>query len=263
MSPVTVIRGDGPVVLAQPHSGTFVPADIQARLNARGQRLEDTDWRVPELYEGLLSEATIVRANFSRYVIDANRPPDNASLYPGQNTTGLVPLHDFDGEPIWQAAPDEADIAQRVRAFHRPYHAALAEELERVRARRGSVVLYDCHSIRSVAPYLFDGTLPDFNIGTNSGQSCAAPIEQAAAAVCAGAAGYTSVVNGRFRGGWTTRHYGQPANGVHAIQMELAQSAYLESETQPFTLSSEKSARLRDVLARVLSAIVAAHGDLI
>ena len=172
MTPVEVIRGDGPVVLGLPHTGTHVPPAIMAALNPRGQALTDTDWHIHHLYEGLLPGATTVRATFHRYVIDANRAPDGESLYPGQNTTGLVPLTDFDGQPIWSHPPDQADIAARLAACHAPYHAALQAELERVRARHGVALLYDCHSIRSRIPFLFDGVLPDFNIGTDGGVTC-------------------------------------------------------------------------------------------
>ncbi len=261
MNPVEAIRGDGPIVLGQPHSGIFLPDEVRAALKAPARQLLDTDWRIPELYDGLAEGATIVRANFSRYVIDANRPPDGASLYPGQNTTGLVPSSDFDGRYIWETSPDEAEIARRLEQFHRPYHDALAGELERVQSVHGFALLYDCHSIRSTTPYLFEGTLPDLNIGTNSGSSCASEIEQAVAHVCENSA-FTSVLNGRFKGGWTTRHYGQPEAGIHAIQMEIAQSAYLESELPPFTISQEKSEKLRLVLAEVFDAITKALGEL-
>ncbi|MBL3562209.1 N-formylglutamate deformylase, partial [Rhodovulum sulfidophilum] len=234
MTPVEITRGDSPVILGLPHTGTHVPEDILARLNARGRELTDTDWHVHELYDGLLPGATTVRATFHRYVIDANRPPEDESLYPGQNTTGLVPLTDFDGEPIWDTTPDAAETARRLAEFHAPYHAALAAEIARVRARHGVAILYDCHSIRSVIPYLFEGTLPDFNIGTANGTTCAPAIAEAAASVCAGAEGYSHVQNGRFKGGWTTRHYGRPETGVHAIQMELAQSTHLTAEAAPF-----------------------------
>ncbi|MEX0343218.1 MAG: N-formylglutamate amidohydrolase, partial [Erythrobacter sp.] len=173
MNPVTVISGSSPLVLAQPHSGTLVPDDIRAMLTERGAMLADTDWHIPQLYEGLAPDATIVRAEFNRYVIDANRPPDGASLYPGQNTTGLVPMVDFEDRPLWREEPDEDEIAQRLETFHAPYHAALRTELDRVRAQHGFAVLYDCHSIRSRLPFLFEGRLPDLNIGTNGGETCA------------------------------------------------------------------------------------------
>ena len=262
MNPVTVVPGQSPLVLAQPHSGVFIPEDIKADLNENGREVRDTDWRIPELYEGLASHATIVRAEFSRYVIDANRSPDDENLYPGKNTTGLVPLHDFNGQSIWSNEPGDEKIGRRLALFHRPYHEALESQLDRVRKVHGFAILYDCHSIRSTVPYLFDGTLPDLNIGTNSGRSCSPVFEKAVVDACTRSSRYTSVLNGRFRGGWTTRHYGAPDNGVHAIQMELAQSAYLDSEQYPFAISPEKSAQLRGVLASVLDAIMAATGDL-
>jgi len=257
MTPVEVRRISSPIILGFPHVGTEVPADVWDRLNNEGKKLRDTDWHVDELYDDLLPGATMVRATFHRYVIDANRDPSGQSLYPGQNTTGLVPLTDFDNQPIWKAGeePTNSDIAARLEAFHKPYHDALAEEIKRVKAEHGIAVVYDCHSIRSHCPFLFEGKLPDFNIGTNNGEACAPQIEAAAQNVCAGARGYSHVLNGRFKGGWTTRHYGRPQNNVHAIQMELAQSTHLTSEEFPFAYDKVKPLRLRVHLAAVLAEI--------
>jgi N-formylglutamate deformylase len=262
MNPVEVKRGSSPVILGLPHTGTHMPAEIHGRLNANGKLLRDTDWHIHTLYDGLLPGATTVRAAFHRYVIDANRDPSGQSLYPGQNTTGLVPLTDFDEQPIWESEPDERDIEQRLAAFHRPYHEALAAEIARVKAAHGVAILYDCHSIRSVVPFLFEGRLPDFNIGTNDGKSCAPAIEQAARDVCAGAAGYSHIVNGRFKGGWTTRHYGRPGDGIHAIQMELTQSTHLTSEVLPFAYSLEKAERLQVYLRAILGELARIAGEL-
>jgi formiminoglutamase len=252
MTPVEIIRGDSPVVLGMPHTGTWLPDDIFSRLTPLGQTLGDTDWHIHTLYDGLLSGATVVRATFHRYVVDANRDPSGRSLYPGQNTTGLVPMTNFDGEPLWLDAPTTEEIAGRQRDFHAPYHAALAAELERVRTKYGLAVLYDCHSIRSHIPFLFEGRLPDFNIGTDAGKTCDAGMESAVHGICAQAEGFTSVLNDRFKGGWTTRHYGRPADGMHAIQMELAQATYLQTEAPPFTYDARRAEALRQHLCRVL-----------
>jgi formiminoglutamase len=261
VKPVETVRGDGPVILGLPHTGTYLPESIRAKLNARGRILADTDWHIERLYDGLLPGVTTVRATFHRYCVDANRGPDDASLYPGQNTTGLVPVTDFDGEPIWTEEPTAAEIAERKADFHAPYHAALAAEIERVKARHGVAILYDCHSIRSHIPFLFEGVLPDFNIGTNNGATCDPRIEAAVFDLCA-ASGRTHVLNGRFKGGWTTRHYGNPKDGVHAIQMELAQSTHLASETPPFAYDEDKAAGLRTTLAAILTRLAALAPEL-
>jgi N-formylglutamate deformylase len=253
MNPVEIHQGDSPVVLGLPHTGTFVPDDILADLNARGRGLDDTDWHVHTLYDGVLAGASSVRATFHRYVVDANRDPSGVSLYPGQNTTGLVPLTDFDGHDIWTIPPTQAAIEARRKSYHAPYHTALQAELERVHNIHGIAILYDCHSIRSGIPFLFDGVLPDFNIGTNMGATCAPEIEAATQDICAKATEYTSTTNGRFKGGWTTRHYGRPAEGFHAIQMELAQSTYLNAEVAPWDYDTGKSERLRVHLKTILT----------
>ncbi|WP_372887239.1 N-formylglutamate deformylase [Shimia sp.] len=253
MTVVSVDRGIGPIILGQPHGGTHVPEAIRARLTRRGRQLADTDWHINRLYDGLLPDATVVQAHAHRYVIDVNRDPAGVSLYPGQNTTALVPLTDFDGHPLWQAgqAPSEDEIAARREAFHAPYHAALAAELARVKSRHGFAILYDCHSIRSDIPYLFEGRLPVFSIGTNDGTTCAPEIAAATHRVCQAAKGYDTVVNGRFKGGWTTRHYGRPDSGIHAIQMELAQRAYMQ-ESAPWDWSEERASALRSHLKSIL-----------
>lgn len=256
-NPVEVRRGDAAIILAMPHSGTQLPSDIFATLNDEGRTLRDADWHVDRLYEALFPGATIIAARFHRYVVDANRDPSGVSLYPGQNTTALVPLTNFDGAPIWRVEPNAAEIARRLTGFHAPYHAALRAEIERVKARHGVAVLYDCHSIRTHIPFLFEGALPDLNIGTNGGATAAPAIEEAVRTACAASA-FTYVVNGRFRGGWTTRHYGRPEAGVHAIQMELSQARYLASEAPPFDYDAGRAEKLRAVLREALTSISAA-----
>jgi formiminoglutamase len=252
MIPV-VEKGSSPLLLAQPHGGTEIPQSIMARLNQHGQAQADTDWHISRLYAGLVANVTIVSTPVHRYVIDANRDPADESLYPGQNTTSLCPTTTFDGNPIYHhgQAPSIDEINQRQRLYHQPYHDALREQLERIHQLHGYAILYDCHSIRSLVPYLFEGKLADFNIGTNSGSSCDPAIESAVATICSAANDYSAVSNGRFKGGWTTRHYGDPEQGFHAIQMELAQCNYM-LEQKPWTYADDKAGKLRVILADVL-----------
>ena len=257
MSFLEVKRGESPLVLGLPHTGTELPDGIEAALNDTGRVLADTDWHIHDLYEGLIPDVTTVRTRIHRYAIDVNRDPLGESLYPGQNTTTLCPLTDFDGQPIYREGhrPDAAEVDRRRHAYHAPYHAALLAELERVKATHGFAVLYDCHSIRSEIPFLFDGPLPDFNIGTNNGTTCDASIEAAVLARCEAAKGYSTILNGRFKGGWTTRHYGRPDEGFHAIQMELAQSTYMV-ERPPWTYDAARADRLRAHLQAILQDLI-------
>jgi N-formylglutamate deformylase len=266
MNQVNVTQGCGPIILGMPHGGTHIPAPLMNRLNARGATLSDTDWHIAELYNGLLPDVTTVEATFHRYIIDANRDPAGASLYPDRNTTSLCPTTDFDGEPIWRDGeePSSDEIAERTAQFHAPYHEALASEVARVKARHGVAIVYDCHSIRSNIPFLFEGQLPVFSIGTNDGLTCDKSVSDAVAAPCFAASEFPCVLNGRFKGGWTTRYYGKPATRVHAIQMELAQRAYLSAEAAPWTYSADVAKPLRTILASLLISldIVARSGAL-
>ncbi len=230
-----VRRGNAPLVLGMPHTGTHIPADLAPRYVSLWRARKDADWWIDRLYafaDGM--DATIVRTTLSRSVIDVNRDPSGASLYPGQTTTELCPTTTFDGEPLYSPGrePGETEIARRRDRWLSPYHAALAAELERLRDLHGKVVLYDCHSIRSRMPRLFDGELPQFNIGTNNGVTCDPGLEAAVERACA-ATGRSLVVNGRFRGGYTTRHHGRPETGIHAIQMELACRGYVDEPDPP------------------------------
>ncbi len=258
MNPVDVKEGTSPVILAMPHVGQYLPEDIKMRLNELGRRIDDTDWWVDQLYDGLLSDPTIVKATFSRYVADANRASTDESLYPGQNTTGVCSPCTFDGKPIYLPGqePDDDEITERIKNFHTPYHQALAAQIARVKAIHGVTILYDCHSIRSHIPYLFEGELPVFNIGTNEGATCDPQIEAAVVDVCKQADGYSYALNGRFKGGWTTRHYGQPDQGVHVIQMELGQRAYMD-EAPPWGYRPDLANAVRPYLKTLLTNIEA------
>jgi formiminoglutamase len=266
---VEITRGTAPLVVSIPHTGTDIPPDIEAKLLSGWLARKDADWWIEKLYDfaaGL--GATVLRATVSRTVIDVNRDPSDASLYPGQATTGLCPTETFDGEPLYKpgAEPDAAEIARRRTLHFVPFHAALAAEIVRLRETHPRIVLYDCHSIRSVVPRLFDGELPHMNIGTNSGLSCDPALQRQIEAICA-ASGFSWVANSRFKGGWITRHYGRPEEGVHAAQMELACRSYMEEPIGP--VSEEKwptpyddtpASEMRAVLRQILYACQAWAG---
>ena len=249
---------DGPLILSVPHAGTLIPLDIARRLTPQARGLPDTDWYVDDLYDfaGEIG-ATVIAANYSRYVIDLNRPPDNQSLYPGQATTGLCPPIMFDGTPIYAGGGEvpAEEVAERHAACWQPWHDRLATEIARVKARHGFALLYDCHSIASRVPRLFDGLLPVLNLGTARTTSCDPEIERRLAAVMA-VSGYTHIVNGRFVGGHITRAFGRPAEGVHAVQMELGCDAYL-AENNGYRPDPGKYARLKPVLRRICETLTA------
>lgn len=259
-----VERRDAPLILSMPHVGLRIPERMRALFTDRALELEDTDWWIDRLYDfGGELGATVIRATVSRYVIDVNRDPGGASLYPGQATTELCPTTTFDGVPLYRdgAAPSPGEIDRHRRPCHAAYHEALSAEIVRLRRLHPRIVLYDCHSIRSVVPRLFDGELPVFNIGTNGGSSCSPEAQGIVTRACAEAAGYGHVVNGRFRGGWITRHHGDPGNGVHAIQMELAQRAYLAAEAPPWSYDPVRADRVRAVLKPMLRSLAAWAAD--
>ena len=254
---VSVRRGNAPLLLSLPHTGTDLSPELGADLQSEDRARLDTDWRIDTLYEFAADMgATLVHTRLSRTVIDVNRDPSGQSLYPGQATTGLCPLETFDGEPLYRLGcePTAAEIERRTHSYFEPYHAALRAELDRLGDLHPSVVLYDCHSIRSLVPRLFEGKLPVFNIGTNEGRSCDPALRDAVADLC-GRAGESVVVDGRFKGGWITRHYGRPEQGVHAVQMELAQRFYMD-EDAPEIPNAEKAARAAGVLRAVLTGVL-------
>lgn len=258
--PVGVTSGDRPLILSMPHVGDVFPGSTADGLVSRELALRDGDWGIPDLYSFAAQlGVTIVCAQVSRTVIDVNRSPDGASLYPGQATTGLCPLTTFDGVALYRPGcePEKAEIARRRDTVFAPYHAALAGEIARLRHAHPRVVVYDCHSIRSVVPRLFDGILPILNIGTNGGTSAAPELEARVTAACE-RSGLSRVVNGRFRGGYITRHYGQPADGVHAIQMEIAMRGYLDETALPWPPAYDpvRAAPLTAVLTDIFNQIL-------
>ncbi|ABI78362.1 N-formylglutamate amidohydrolase [Hyphomonas neptunium ATCC 15444] len=263
---LTVKEGPRPLIICFPHTGTVLPEDVADHFVSPELARRDTDWWVDKLYAfaGDMG-ATLIHTAISRSVIDVNRDPSGASLYPGQNTTTLCPLTTFDGAPLYKPGhpPNDADIARRRAAFHIPYHHAIEDQISRLRARHEKVVLYDAHSIRSEIPDLFDGLLPVFNVGSNYKTTCAPQFAENVEAICA-ASGQPSVLDGRFRGGWTVRHHGQPDHNVHAIQMELSCRGYMresigavDDTDWPVPFDADYAAPMTDILKQVLGACLA------
>lgn len=262
---LSVTRGEAPLIVSMPHTGIDIPQDIESGLISPWLARKDADWWINCLYDFAPAlGATVIRTAISRTVIDCNRDPSGASLYPGQATTELCPTTTFDGEALYRAGfvPDSAEIALRRSTFFEPYHAAIGAAIARLRARHSNIVLYDCHSIRSSIPRLFEGVLPNFNIGTNNGLTCAPVLTSAIEAAC-DASSFTRVTNGRFRGGYTTRHYGRPTDGVHTVQMELACRGYMREPLKPVVQGEwptpyehEQAAPMRTVLIRVLESCI-------
>lgn len=249
-------EGTAPLVISMPHSGTHLPPEIAARIAASARDLPDTDWFIPDLYafhERL--GASVLRATHSRYVVDLNRPPDGALLYPGKRETSVCPTETFDGEPLYTAGdePSAAQIEARLERYWRPFHERLRRMIDRQLARHGHCLLWDAHSIRSTVPALFEGRLPDLNVGTADGRSCTDDTARRIASRLGAQHRFSFVVNGRFKGGYITRHYGAPADGVDVVQMEIAQSAYLR-ETRVPRFESVLAAPLAEFLQELLGA---------
>ncbi|HLL17537.1 MAG TPA: N-formylglutamate deformylase [Rubrivivax sp.] len=255
----TLLQGSAPLLVSVPHAGTELPADQLPRYHDRARQVEDTDWFLDRLYRFAHEElgASLLLPRYSRYVVDLNRPSENTPMYAGRNNTELCPLRHFTGEAIYRdgQAPDSAEIARRVAVYWAPYHAALAGELQRLQGLHPDVVLFDAHSIRSELPWLFDGTLPHFNLGTVDGTSCAPDLRQALQAVLEAQPRYSHVIDGRFKGGHITRHYGQPNNPqVHAVQLEMCWRAYMD-ETPP-RWNDDRAAEVTLVLRQLLQAMI-------
>ncbi|MCW5237661.1 N-formylglutamate deformylase [Verminephrobacter eiseniae] len=249
-------QGRQPLLISMPHTGTHIPPELAERLTPEARQVPDTDWHMERLYAFAHDlGASVLVATHSRYVIDLNRPPDGSSLYPGQSVTGLCPVDNFDARPLYASGdtPDAAETAARRQAVWAPYHAQLHAELERIRARHGVAVLWDAHSIRSVLPRFFAGKLPDLNLGTANGASCDPALAQRLLAIARAATGYSAVLDGRFTGGYITRHYGQPAQGLHAVQLEMTQCSYMQ-EAPPFDYQPQLAAGIEPHLRRMLAA---------
>lgn len=252
----TLHRGSTPLLLSLPHVGTRLPDDQKARYVESALGMDDTDWHLEAVY-GFAHElgASVLVPRYSRYLIDLNRPPENLPMYPGANNTELCPTRAFSGEPLYREgqAPDEAEIARRTARYWRPYHDALQAELQQLHTRHGHVVLFDGHSIQSELPWLFEGRLRDLNLGTADGRSCAPELREALNAVLAAQTRWSHITDGRFKGGYITRHYGRPDEQMHAVQLEMCFSCYMQ-ESPPWAWDAQRAAAVQPVLRQLLDA---------
>lgn len=254
----TLYRGPGPLLVSVPHVGTEIPHDLQSRYVERALETEDTDWFLDRLYGFVRAlGATLIVPRYSRFLIDLNRPSENTPMYAGSNNTELCPTRFFTGEPLYREgqAPDGDEIARRVKTYWQPYHQALHDELARLKNAHGHAVLFDAHSIKSELPWLFEGELPHMNLGTVDGSSCAPALRDALAAVFAAQDRFSHVVDGRFKGGHITRHYGSPEQGVHAVQLEMCWRAYMD-ETPPYRWSDGRAAEVTPLLRELVQAML-------
>jgi N-formylglutamate deformylase len=259
MTIYTLHRGHLPLVVSLPHVGIELPDDQRWRYVERAFALQDTDWHLEKLY-GFVRElgASLIAPRYTRYLIDLNRPREDTPMYPGRNNTELCPMRFFTGDPLYRdaSAPDPEEIARRIQHYWQPYHDALGAELGRLRGLHGHAILFDGHSIKSELPWLFDGRLPDLNLGTADGASCAPALRSALTRVLAGQSRFTQVVDGRFKGGYTTRHYGDPDHGAHAVQLEMCWSCYMP-ETAPYAWDPERASAVQPVLRRLIETMLA------
>lgn len=243
---------DGPILFSFPHDGSEIPETLRQRFTDTGLQSIDTDWCIADLYS-FINETphSYIKARYSRYVVDLNRPADGEALYPGKSETSLCPSESFDGRPLYKDhPPDTSEVNHRINTYWSPYHYHLQKELKRIKSRHGFAILWDAHSIRGQVPKFFDGTLPELNFGTANGASCDSSLESKVMAV-ATSSRYSCVLNGRFKGGFITRHYGDPDNNIFAIQLEINQQAYLETEWPP-VMSETKAHRLRKTLRSLI-----------
>ncbi len=254
-------HGSLPILISFPHSGTYLPDVIRARLTPPALELPDTDWFVPELYASCLArfDVSSITATHSRYVVDLNRPADGGALYPGRIESAVCPTETFAGEPIYGAGQGLAasETAERLQHYWHPYHAALGALRDEILAQHGHCLIWDAHSIRSQAPRLFDGELPELNLGTWDGRSAGNALVERVHGLLTAQRRFSQVLNGRFKGGYITRHYGAPTRGVHAMQLEIAQRAYMAEASAP-QFDRQRAAALGALLEQIFAAMAAA-----
>ena len=252
----TLSQGTSPLLVSMPHIGTHIPTEFSNQYVTRALAVQDTDWHLDQLYDFLPSlGASLIKPSVSRFVIDLNRPPDDTPMYPGAANTELCPTKFFSGKPLYRdgCAPSATEINARRTEYWVPYHDALSQELDRIKSIHGYALLWDAHSIRSELPWLFEGKLPDLNIGTADGKAAHPSITSAIKMICDAQNRFTHIVNGRFKGGYITRTYGNPEQHIHAIQLEKCWSIYME-ETEPYTFNPTIAQHCQPLIKQMVQA---------
>lgn len=247
-----------PLVVSIPHTGTYIPSDVRARLASDAMRaLPMTDWHLHPLYDFLPELGiTTIHATWSRFVADLNRPPGGEALYPGRFETGIVARETFWGDTIWDEPPAEGEIMEWKAQVHAPYHAKLLELLDETRQRFGRAVLIDAHSVASRANRLHSELEDDIYLGNRDETTCGPwLINEVQAAM--EEAGLRVVRNYPYKGGYITAHYGQ-LDAVESLQIEMAQRVYMDEDDPGASVGSERFLQAKEMLAGAFERIAAA-----
>jgi N-formylglutamate deformylase len=254
-STYSLSTGNIGMLISMPHNGQHIPEGIADSMISSTTSVADTDWYMDKLYSFAQAMGIYVLSpKYSRSVIDLNRDPNGEVLYAGANNTELCPTTAFDLSPLYIEGkqPSNQEITRRVKHYWQPYHQALGDTLAKLKQQHGKVILLDAHSIMSQVPRFFSGKLPDFNFGTANGRSCSHTLLESIKKL--DLTPYSSVYNGRFKGGYITRTYGDPVNNIHAIQLELSQHTYMDEPTSHY--NEQKAARVKMQLTCFVQCLV-------
>lgn len=246
-----------PIIISSPHSGTFFPPEIASKLKPEmADKPDDADWFIDRLYDFAPAMGiTVIKANYCRWVIDLNRDPESKPLYTdGRVITGLVPTTNFNGDPLYKdAVPEEHEIAERIHKYYLPYHEKLEELLEQTKQQFGKALLFDAHSIRRVVPGIQKEAFPQLILGDNDGTSASKEVIDAVWNILKDS-GYEATHNTPFKGGQITRSFGKPDDNVHALQLEMAKTNYMDATETEY--DGQNAAQIREVLKAVFTQLI-------
>lgn len=248
-----------PILLSVPHCGTEFPQELKGQykqhlINAP----DDTDWFVNRLYDFAASMGiTMIHSTFSRWVIDLNRDPESKPLYTdGRIITALCPSTTFAGESIYndeRKEVDQAEVKRRLGIYYAPYHDQLAKKIFELKNKFGKVLLWECHSIRKFVPTVHTEKFPDLILGSNDGKSAAPGIIETTLEHL-GKSPFTLKHNHPFKGGYITRHFGNPSENAHALQLEMTKVNYMDDSELNY--DGARAEAVRKVLMKVFSELI-------